>query len=115
MLPFSTTAIDVQRLEGQDTDALDPYDPYDPMPPPLVTIAAGVRAVIGPPTANATLSTGDRVEYSASMRSEPCDIQSGDLVVDSGGTTWTALWARRTTVFGLDFMHAELKMLQGAA
>lgn len=114
MIPFNTTLITVGRIEGVALDNLDPYDPYDAAPPPATTIVAGVRAVIGPPSANDILSGGDRVEYSASMRSDVCDIRSRDLVTATDGTTWTVLWARRNTAFGMDCMQAELRLVQGA-
>lgn len=109
MIPFATTTITVQREEvAVDTDGYD-----DDLPDPT-TVVSGVRAVIGPPSANVVLSGGDRVVYSAQLRCDPCDIQADDTVVDaSNDDTWVVLWARRVTALGLDFMEAQLRLTTG--
>lgn len=114
MIPFATTKITVGRIEGAATDSLDPYDPYDGAPPAATAVATGIRAVIGPPSASDMLTTGDRVEYSASMRCDVCDLQSRDVVTETDGSQWVVLWSKRVKAFGADFMHAELRMVQGA-
>lgn len=109
MIPLATTTITVDRVES----AVD-VDGYDANPPAPTPTAAGVRAVITPPTANVALSGGDRVVYTAQLRSDPCDIQADDTLTDESGTTWQVLWARRVTALGQDMMTGQLRLVTGA-
>ena len=109
MIPLATTTITVSRVEATD---VDPYDAAQPSP---TTIASGVRAVVGTPSASVALSSGDKVVYAASLRCDPVDVQPGDTVTDSTGTAWTVLWAREVNAVGLDFMEGQLRLVQGNA
>ncbi|HEX3539653.1 MAG TPA: hypothetical protein VHT75_04340 [Acidimicrobiales bacterium] len=109
MIPLATSTITVSRVEAPANT--DPYDPGQPAP---TTIATGVRAVVSPPTADATLSGGNKVVYAARLRCDPCGVAAGDTVADSTGITWICLWARRVTAVGLDFIEGQLRMVEGA-
>lgn len=109
-IPIATTTLTVTRLVYA-TD-VDPYD--DPQPAPTTT-ATGVRAVIGTPSANVALSGGQRVEYSAKLTCDPCDIQPGDQVTDAQGGQWEVLWAKPNPgLFGWSFINGDLRLVQGA-
>lgn len=109
MIPLATSTITVQRV-----DTPVGMDAYSADPPAPSTIATDVRAVISPPSANVALSGGTRVEYSGQLRCDPVDLQTDDTVIDAqSGLTWTVLWAQRTTAAGLDFTHAQLRLVQG--
>lgn len=113
-IPLATTTITVIRREM--TDMEDLYDPADYPSPEWTTIVAGVRAVISPPTANPQLTAGTRLTWSASLRSDPCDLQENDHLIDANdGTEWTVLWAREFDAIGLNHMEASLRMVQGFA
>lgn len=110
MIPFATTTITISRV----VPTSGTEDGYDANPAAPTQIATGVRAVISTPTASARLSGGDRVVYTASMRSDPVSLQSADTVTAADGTVWVCLWAREQTGVGLDFTLAELRMVTGA-
>lgn len=111
-IPLSLLTIQVQRSTpiASDDDIADGYDAAGA----AVIVASGVRAVIGQPSASVVLAGGDRVVFSATFNSDPCDIQPGDTVVASDGTRWIALWSRFSGGFGLDHQEGELRLVQGA-
>lgn len=110
-IPLALTTLTIQRVTPVPGDD-GIVDAYDPQPAPT-TIASGIRATIGQPSANVVLSGGDRVVYSASFDADPCSIQPGDVVIDGSGTVWSALYA--TTVYGLGLSHTtgELRLVSG--
>lgn len=111
-IPLALVTLTVQRVTpvaGDDGQ----FDGYDSAPAPS-TIASGIRAVIGQPSASVVLAGGDRVIYSASFSADPCSIQAGDVVIDSSGTSWIALWATTVKGLGLDHTQGELRLVQGA-
>lgn len=109
MIPLATTTITVTRA-----DMTGAADPYDPDPPAPTVVASGVRAVIGAPKATTKLSGGTKVDYTATLRCDPCTITGGDTVTDAGGTAWLALWAIEVDALGLDFIEGELRLQTGA-
>jgi hypothetical protein len=113
-IPLALLTLTVQRtVPTVGDDGI--YDPYDPQTSPsTTTVAIGVRATIGQPSANVALSGGDRVVYSATFDSDPCPMLPGDLITDSTGTTWTCLFARTVRGLGLDHTAGELRMEVGA-
>lgn len=111
-IPLALTTIQVQRVTPVAGDD-DIADGYDAAGSPVI-VASGIRAVIGQPSASAVLVGGDRVTYSATFNSDPCDIQPGDVVLDSDGARWIALWSRFSGGFGLDHQEGELRLVQGA-
>lgn len=110
-IPLALLTLTIQRVTPVAGDD-DQIDGYDSQPAPT-TIASGIRAVIGQPSANVVLSGGDRVVYSASFSADPTDIQPGDTIIDSTGIVWSALWSR--SVFGLGLSHTsgELRLVTG--
>lgn len=109
MIPLATTTITVTRVPA------DPArDAYDPAPDP-VTVATGIRAVIGQPTAAVTLTGGDEVAYRFPLTCDPTDLQPGDTIVDAAGIEYRLDWARLETGFGLDHMTGSLRIVTGAA
>lgn len=111
-IPLSLLTLTIQRVTPVPGDD-GIVDGYDAEPAPT-TIASGIRAVIGQPSANVVLSGGDRVVYSATFDADPCSIQPGDVVIDSTGTTWVALDATTIRALGLDHTRGELRLVQGA-
>lgn len=110
-IPLNTSTITVTRIE--DASTTDPYDPAADHPAPT-TIASGVRAVISPPSGTAKLVGGDRVVYEAALRCDTTAILPGDVVVDSGGLTWTVLFASQISALGMTFTSGKLRLVTGA-
>lgn len=106
-IPLATSSITVTRVEEAANT-----DPYDTNPPSPTTTAAGVRAVISPPSASVALSSANQVVSAARLTCDPCDIAAGDTIQDSAGLAWVVLWARRVTAVGLDFMEGQLRMVE---
>lgn len=111
-IPLALLTLTVQRVTPIPGDD-DVVDAYDPQPAPTV-VASGIRAVIGEPSANVVLTGGDRVVYSATFKSDPADIQPGDLIIDSTGTSWIALFSTTVRGLGLDHSAGELRLVVGA-
>lgn len=111
-IPLALLTIEIQRVTPVAGDD-GIYDAYDPQPAPTV-VASGIRAVIGKPSANVVLTGGDRVVFGATFAADPCDIQPGDVVIDSTGTVWTALFSTTIRAFGMDHTRGELRLVQGA-
>jgi hypothetical protein len=111
-IPLALTTLTIQRVTPVVGDD-DEYDGYDSGQPAPVTVASGIRATIGEPSASVVLAGGDRVVYSATFAADPCQIEPGDTIIDGFGTTWSALWSR--TVFGLGLSHTqgELRLVTG--
>lgn len=112
MIPLALTLLTVQRVTPVPGDS-GIIDGYDPEPAP-VTVASGIRAVIGQPSASVVLAGGDRVVYSATFAADPCSIEPGDVVIDSTGTVWSALWSRSVVGLGLSHTAGELRLVSGA-
>lgn len=111
-IPLSLTLLTIQRVTpvaGDDGQ----FDGYDAAGAP-VTVASGIRAVIGQPSASVVLAGGDRVVYSATFDADPCSIQPGDVVIDSSGTVWSALFATTVRGLGMDHTNGELRLVSGA-
>lgn len=111
-IPLALVTLTVQRVTpvaGDDGQ----FDGYDSAPAPS-TIASGIRAVIGQPSANVVLTGGDRVVYSATFDADPCSIQPGDTIIDSSGTVWSALFSTTIRGLGLDHTRGELRLVTGA-
>lgn len=108
MIPLAPNRISVTR-----TTFLGNLDPYDSSP---VTgaVASNVRAVVGTPAANAALSGGDRVVYTARLVCDPIPIEVGDQVTDEQGRAWTALWVAQFAELGTAHTLCELRLVQGA-
>ncbi len=111
-ITLAMTTISVARVDTTPGDD-DVYDPYDPDTNPPTTIAAGVRATIGTPTATVDLVGGTQVAYSATIACDPCDLEPEDTVTDTAGTVWTVMWARLVQGFGLDHIEGELRLVTG--
>lgn len=111
MIPFNTSTGTVTRVE--DADTVDPYDPVDQHAAPT-TIAENVRAVISPPGGTAKLIGGDRVVHDATLTCDPTDLQPGDTWIDSGGLTWTVLYASQINALGVVHTTARLRLVTGS-
>lgn len=112
-IPFATTTITVTRIEtsSASTDLIDPYDAVQPAP---TTVASGVRATIGPPSATTELAGGRRVEYDVRFASDVTDLEPGDTVTDATGNVWRLIWAQRVAALGSDHMVGLLRATTGA-
>lgn len=110
MIPLATTQVTILRNE-LEAGVTDPADNVDPT---VVTIALDVRATIGAPSANAALSTGTRVVYTARLVADPCDIEPEDTVIDqTDGTEWVCVWAKQYGPL-LPHVEAQLRHVTGA-
>lgn len=107
-IPLATTTITATRIEAAQT--VDDYDADQPAP---TTIATGVRATVGPPSATTELVGGRRVEYSARFACDPTPLQPGDTVTDGDGNTWRVIWAQQVSAFGNTHTFGELRATTG--
>lgn len=110
-IPFATSTGTVTRVE--DATDVDPYDPPSDHPAPT-TIAENVRGVVSPPTGIAKLVGGTRVVHDAKLTCDTTDLQPNDLWVDSGGLTWTVLYASQINALGMVHTAAQLRLVEGA-
>lgn len=108
-IPFATTTIVVTR-QPENAD-VDDYDVPTSSP---ITVASGVRAVIGQTSANDVLVGGERINYNGSMRCDPCDMEPGDTVTDSAGLVWTVLNVVPQQSFALSVYVVALRRVTGA-
>lgn len=105
-LPVATTTITVKRLPSDDT-----RDGYDD-PPARATVAAGLRAHIGSPSAREQVTTGNRTVATCALTSDPFDFEPTDQVIDeTTGEQFELVWAR--TRPGL-LAHTEGRLVQTA-
>jgi hypothetical protein len=109
-IPLHNTRITITRSTATGTTDL-----YDAPDAATETIATGIRAAIDPPSGISQLVAGQRVEYTARMNADPCDLQAFDTVTATDGTTWTVLWARTQTSLGISYVEADLRLVQGFA
>lgn len=112
-IPLHLTLLTIQRVTPVpgDDDQEDGYDAGQPAP---ATIASGIRAVIGQPSASVVLAGGDRIVYTATFAADPCDIRPGDTVIDSAGTLWRCQFSVLNTGLNLDHQEGELRLVTGA-
>jgi hypothetical protein len=109
MIPLASTTLTVYRLPEDST-----RDGYDPQPA-RVQVGTGLRAHIGSPSGRATISDGDRVIVGYTLHTDGFDFQQDDQIVDdTTGITYLLLWAKRTTVFGMDFCQGAVRVVEGA-
>lgn len=109
-IPFATTLISVER-----NPVAELQDGYDPINDLSILVSEGVRAVISTASVNTSLNGGFQVLYNASMHCDPCDISQDDVVTDSNGTQWRVLNVIPQGAFGLRFMIAQLRYVEGSA
>lgn len=111
MIPIATSTGTVTRVE--DAVDVDPYDPPSDHVAPT-TIASGVRGVISPPGGTARLVGGTRVVYDAKLTCDPTELKPEDLWIDSGGLTWTVLFASQINALGMVHTAAAVRLVTGA-
>lgn len=111
-LPLATTTIDVTRPANDGSvDLVDNNPPSTPS-----TVASSIPAVISSPTSRTSLVSGERVVVSASFRSDPCDVQTGDTLTDNtSGQSYLVLWALSRYELGLTYSYGDLQIVKGAA
>lgn len=112
-IPLALVTLTIQRVTPVAGDD-GIYDAYDSGQPAPVTIASGIRAVIGQPSASVVLTGGDRVVYSATFDCDPADVQPADTIIDSTGTVWVVEWARLVSGLGLSHVNGSLRLVLGA-
>lgn len=113
-IPFNTSSIAIVR--GLLSPTADPYDPPADYPnPSSYVVATGVRAVVGVPTPNVTLTIGDRIVYTSKLVCDPCDLQESDLVTLSDGRIFVALGPTPFGAFVISGTQATLRLVSGLA
>jgi hypothetical protein len=107
---LATTTITVLRVP--DDPARDPYDP-EPEPEQVVS---GVRASISSPYGREDVAGGSREVVNFGLHADPCDLRHTDTVRDDRtGETFTVVWVKHRTGFGLDHVRAGLQHVSGVA
>lgn len=111
-IPLALTTLTIQRVTPVpgDDSVVDGYDTE----PAATTVASGIRAVIGQPSASVVLAGGDRIVYTASFACDPTDLRPGDWVIDSTGTTYRCQYAVLNLGLGLSHTEGELRLVTGA-